>query len=351
MHTNESGSENTRKSVSIIVPAWNAEATLRQVLEPLLPLPDNWDIVVVDDHSTDETVAIAQSLGVRVVPSNWHRSSLKARNTGVALSRGNILVFIDADIVTCIDDLRRGIERLPEDENACLFGVYDRGDHLGNTVSRYKNFWIRHSTLASPPPFRWLNSSLIIIPRTLLNKSGGFLGNFLCSHGGEDLDLGRRIAEIGGTILLDRHLEITHLKHFTLRRLWINDLQRARGWLRHSLAIKGWASVIRSPSLANVSPDFSWAVVATTSAVPTAVLSICWPPFAILSSASLLGGVLLNFSFLREAFMEKIRGRYLFIPLLWLDQLACGLGICLEIISRIPWRKTRLADCPVRDED
>lgn len=337
-------------SASIIIPARNAESTLPQVLAPLLPLPENWEILVIDDHSTDRTSAIAQSMGVRVISSAGYRSVLAARNTGVALASGEVLIFIDADVVTRIGDLRQSLSRLPKDDHSCLFAVYNRGDHLLNTVSRYKNFWIRHSTLAAPQPLQWLNSSLILIRRTLFLKAGGFLGNFSCSHGGEDLDLGRRIVETGGTILLDRHLEITHLKHFTLGSLWLNDLKRAQGWLDHALTLKSPLAVIGNPSLANVSSRFSWSIITTTLAVLLMFLSPLWTPLAWLSPLLLLLSLLLNGSFLRDAFREKIRGALFFIPLLWFDLMACATGICYQIFTLTFKGRTKTTSCSTQDK-
>lgn len=326
-------SEDPPKNVSIIMPAWNAESTLRQVLAPLLPMPEDWEILLVDDHSHDGTAAIAQAMGVKVIPSAGYRDVLAARNTGVSFSNGHILIFIDADIVTSIDDLQQSLARLPQEGNTCLFAVYNRGDHLANAVSRYKNFWIRHSTLSAPRPIQWLNSSLIIIRRTSFLRAGGFLGDFSCSYGGEDIDLGRRITETGDTIILDERLEVAHLKHFTLHSLWLNDLRRAQGWFSHALACKGVKSIIRRPALANVSPYFSWSIIATALAVFSAALMPLWTPLAWLSVFFFLLSLFLNYSFLRDAFREKVRGALFFIPLLWFDLMACATGICLTITA------------------
>ncbi len=323
--------QESKKTVSIIIPSWNAESTLRQVLEPLLPIPEDWELLIVDDHSSDKTAAIAHDLGVKVIPSAGHRNVLAARNTGVSFSSGHILIFIDADIFTCIGDLKQSLARLPQEGNTCLFAVYNRGEHLLNAVSRYKNFWIRYSTLSAPRPIQWLNSSLIIIHRTTFLRAGGFLGDFSCSYGGEDIDLGRRITEAGGTIILDEHLEVAHLKQFTLPGLWLNDLRRARGWLRYALVHKGFVSVIGRPSLANVSLGFTGSIVLAVLAVLAAALAPLWTPSIFLSACLLLLSLLFNLPFVGAAFREKIRGAPLFIPLLWFDQMACATGICIEL--------------------
>lgn len=332
---NTPSGKNDETTVSIIIPAWNVESTLRQVLAPLLRLPEGWEILVVDDGSTDKTIEIARAMGVPVIPSDGHRSDLAARNTGVRATSGDILIFLDADVVTNLHDLNRSIGHLREGNAVCLFGVYDYGRHLPNTVSRYKNFWIRHSTLTASRPLRWLNSSLVVIRRNSFLQVDGFSEKFTCTHGGGDLDFGQRIAEGIGAVAIDETLQVSHLKHFTLRKLWINDQQRAQGWLSHALACKGLISVIGSPSLANVNPNFSWSIVATSLAVLLAALTPLWTPLALFSVLSLLFSLVLNISFIRDAFRKRIPGAIFFVPLLWFDQIACAVGIGIKLISLV----------------
>jgi glycosyltransferase involved in cell wall biosynthesis len=84
-------------SASVIVPAYNAEPTIVRCIESLkrLNYPD-YEIMVVDDGSTDSTAAIAESAGARTLRLP-HRGLAVARNAGLALARGSVVAFIDAD--------------------------------------------------------------------------------------------------------------------------------------------------------------------------------------------------------------------------------------------------------------
>ncbi|HJU28471.1 MAG TPA: glycosyltransferase, partial [Candidatus Binataceae bacterium] len=86
---------------SVIVPAFNAEATLGACLESLghLNYPD-YETIVVDDGSGDSTAKIAEAAGVRTLKLE-HRGLAAARNAGIAASDGRIVAFIDAD--ACAD--------------------------------------------------------------------------------------------------------------------------------------------------------------------------------------------------------------------------------------------------------
>ena len=85
---------------SIIIPVFNAEEHLALVLETLLKeLPEDSEVIVVDDCSSDQSVAIAKTFPVRVLEAPVNRGPSASRNRGVEESSGEILIFIDADVV------------------------------------------------------------------------------------------------------------------------------------------------------------------------------------------------------------------------------------------------------------
>ena len=177
-------------TVTVVVPARNAARDLPRVLKPLRDA--GWRIVVVDDHSTDATAEVAASMGATVMLSQGEANDYMARNTGALASDSEFLVFLDADVVAPAAVVRRALETVARGEAACVFGVYDRGDHLDGVVSRYKNFWIRVSTLDAPRPLTWINTSLAVMRRETYRAAGGFETTFTRGRGGGDLDFGRR---------------------------------------------------------------------------------------------------------------------------------------------------------------
>jgi len=86
--------------ISFIVPAHNEEQLLGQTLDALQAAAREtgtpYEIIVVDDASTDRTAAIAASLGARVVHVQ-HRQIARARNAGATAAIGDVFVFVDAD--------------------------------------------------------------------------------------------------------------------------------------------------------------------------------------------------------------------------------------------------------------
>jgi len=321
--------------VSVIIPAYNAETTLPRVLAALRDLPRDWELIVVDDHSTDGTAEIARRHGAQVLLSHGSRCDHAARNTGAAAARGEVLAFLDADVVASVTTIAAAARMLERKRVGCVFAVYDRGAHLGDLVSRYKNFWIRHSTLRAPRPLRWINTSLAVLGREHLHAVGGFPEAFTCLHGGGDLHFGARLARGSGPILVDERVEVTHLKRFTLARLARNDFLRARGWLRLALAQRGTREVLRRPRQANVGARFSWGCMASAAGLALLGFAALEPLLLAPAAGGFVASAVLSGDFLAAAARERIRGWPLFVPLLWFDQLACAAGLATEVLSRI----------------
>jgi lipopolysaccharide/colanic/teichoic acid biosynthesis glycosyltransferase len=85
--------------VSVIIPAFNAAETLPLCLAALAAQdfpPDQYEVIVVDDGSTDGTTEVARAAGVRVIVQS-NAGPAVARNTGATAARGDLLLFTDAD--------------------------------------------------------------------------------------------------------------------------------------------------------------------------------------------------------------------------------------------------------------
>ncbi|NIO39684.1 MAG: glycosyltransferase, partial [Burkholderiales bacterium] len=85
------------ESVSIILPAKNEAQGLAELLPALLRLLPNAEIVVVNDGSTDDTLAVCQQHQIRVVSHPYSMGNGAAVKTGARTATGEILVFMDAD--------------------------------------------------------------------------------------------------------------------------------------------------------------------------------------------------------------------------------------------------------------
>lgn len=121
-------------AVSVIIPAYNADRTLAGTIESVLgQTMDDFEVVVVDDGSTDRTAKIAEGFGppVRCI-STPHGGVSRARNTGIEVAQGELIAFLDADDCWLPTKLERQVELMtvmPE-VGLCFVGAQQVDDSL-----------------------------------------------------------------------------------------------------------------------------------------------------------------------------------------------------------------------------
>lgn len=114
--------------VSAIVPAYNEAERISAVLWPLSRAPSVGEIIVIDDGSQDNTAAIAQSLGVRVIslPTNCGKSM--ALDRGVQKAQYETILFLDADLVGLRPDhIERMVRKYREENLDMVVGIFRNG--------------------------------------------------------------------------------------------------------------------------------------------------------------------------------------------------------------------------------
>ncbi|MCC6156523.1 MAG: glycosyltransferase [Deltaproteobacteria bacterium] len=115
--------------VSVVVPTRNRSAKLAPTIDSLLGQTyprDRYEVIVVDNDSTDDTARVIQSYPhVRYEFVNHRHSSYAARNRGIAVARGEVLAFIDDDAVAHPDWLANGAEWFAHPQVGCVAGRTD----------------------------------------------------------------------------------------------------------------------------------------------------------------------------------------------------------------------------------
>ena len=110
--------------VSVIVPAYNSEVTIGNLLGSLLnqSYPSSLiEIIVVDNNSSDNTKEVVNKFPVTLLEEKDIQSSYAARNMGIKIARGTVLAFIDADCIANPNWIDEGINVM-ESERADLVG-------------------------------------------------------------------------------------------------------------------------------------------------------------------------------------------------------------------------------------
>lgn len=222
---------------SVVVPALVRDAEAADDLARCLAAlracdPAPADVVVVDDGST---VAVVAPPGVRVL-RQANAGPAAARNAGAAATSGDVLVFVDADVVVPVDAFARlaeGFAAAPD--AAAIWGTVTASHPHRGVVSRYKNLTHRHFTLRQARETRHLTTMLAAVRRTDFVRVGGF-DTRLRTVSVEDVELGRSLHDAGGRVLLDPSLAAEHRHRFTLLGAVRNDFHKARRMAAATLA-------------------------------------------------------------------------------------------------------------------
>ena len=220
---------------SVIVPVYNNPADLRECLSALLQESlVAAEIIVVDDASTDDSLTVAEALGVRSFRLPKNAGPAAARNYGASQARGKILLFVDADVVIAPGAIQR-VTNFFEDhpDVAAVFGSYDAAPRATDTVSRYRNLLHHFVHQNSNPEASTFWAGCGAIRREVFDLVGGFNSQRYPRPSIEDIELGYRLCRRGFRILLDKDLQGTHLKRWTLRSVISTDVcSRAVPWAR-----------------------------------------------------------------------------------------------------------------------
>lgn len=242
MNPGSSRSDAAAPTVSVVVPVYDAAGEIEAVLKPLLdgePAPA--EIIVADDASTDNTAELARSLGAKVVSLPQNAGPAAARNRGAEAATGDIVLFIDADVIPRSDTVARVVRHFVDDpELVALIGSYDDSPAAPSMVSRYRNLLHHYTHQVGSPDAQTFWGACGAVRRDVFLQLSGFDAERYRYPSVEDIDLGLRMTRAGHRIRLDRDLQVTHLKRWTLASMVHTDIfRRAVPWTRLMLAGEG----------------------------------------------------------------------------------------------------------------
>jgi glycosyltransferase involved in cell wall biosynthesis len=320
---------------SVIIPVRDRLDSLKRCLKSLKESKfSNFEVIVVDDCSQEDCSEVVIKYGYKAVRLNKRFCSWYARNKGAELAEGDVLLFLDSDMVLQPDTLNRIHDFFSLNHYAAISGICDEGEIQGNLPTQYKNLWIHYSYLRSPDNFDWFISGIGAVKREIFFDLKGFDVSFNTKTGGGDLEFGRRLKEAGQKIFLDKKLQAQHLKQYTLFSLIHNDYNRSKGWFKLVLGKKMVRDVVRKLRIANIYPGFIISVSAVFLLLVSLFLSLLSSKFLLMTITSVLIYLIVNYPLFR--FLQKKGGmKFLLkaIPLSMVDHLVSGIGVIAGGVS------------------
>jgi glycosyltransferase involved in cell wall biosynthesis len=220
--------------ITVIIPVYNSPEFLKRCLEAVTASDyPHYQCIVVNDGSTDDSGMVARQFPVQVLElSKGPFGPAYARNRGAETARGEILFFVDADVVIYPDTLTKIAQtfaRRPEID--AVFGSYDDSPGVRDFMSQYKNLFHHfvHQQGHEEAATFWAGCGAV--RRKAFFEVGGFDEGRYPRPSIEDIELGYRLKAAGHQIALNKEVQAKHLKRWTLRGLIKSDvLDRGIPW-------------------------------------------------------------------------------------------------------------------------
>lgn len=285
----------TDLDVSVVIPAHGAEAVLPACLQSIFRSQGvSFEVIVVNDASTDATEQIAVAHGCRVISVARNIMSANCRNLGAAHAGGDILVFFDADQTMEPDTLASFARALCDNPDVdAIVGSLAAGTPAPGFFSKFKNIQHHYTHQTAEQEGATLDSGRLAIRRAVFDELGGFEPSFT-GAGIEDIALGYRMVRAGRRIRFVPSIQIVHLKAYTLWGMVRSDIfYRAIPWTGLMLRDRIFRNDLNTRSGNVGSVVLAWLI-------PAALLAALsgWPGGWWVAAAALLGVQVLNAPFL-----------------------------------------------------
>ena len=260
--------------LSVVVPFHNSEGTLRDCLQAIWTArPAPGQVILVNDASADSSLVLAQTFPFHILNLGQRVGRGPAKNVGCTHARGEIVVFIDSDVIIAPNvfaEIEAILASHPELAGVC--SIPSLGSGFPNLASEYKSVYMNHILSQQAGVIDYAHGCLQAYRRRLVFCDLGlsFAKNVHC----DDIEMGMQLSRRGYRLFLSSKVSCLHKRHYTVNSLLRNDFKVPREFVlllcRHSTV----AQAVRSKRFAHASLGqilgilFSLGFLATLIAVP-----------------------------------------------------------------------------------
>lgn len=281
--------------ISVIIPARDAAQTIAACLHAVLNqnhVEGSYEVILVDDGSRDQTAAIGERMGVKVVLQE-NAGPAAARNAGAAVARGEILAFTDADCRPAPNWLAELVRPFDDHVVVGVKGAY-RTDQRG-LVPRFVQgeYSFKYRRLASLPQIDFIDTYSAAYRRAVFLANGGFDAAFPVPSV-EDQELSFRLARKGYKMVFAPEAVVYHTHDENLLE-----------YVRRKFGIGYWKAFMlrwlpeKTFGDSHTPPTLRWQILFLALALLSALFAFFWPRLIWLLWVALTGFALSAAPFLR----------------------------------------------------
>lgn len=215
--------------ISVVIPVYNAENEISLCLDALLNqtlAKELYEIILVNDGSTDNTEEIARKYDRVKVINQENQGPAAARNNGVRNANSDIIVFTDSDCIAEPNWLEEIIKPFEDPEVVGVQGIYRTKQR--EIVARFAQIEIeeRYRKMSRKDRIDFIGSYSAAYKRKEFEESGGFDTQFPIASG-EDADLSYNLSNAGYKLVLNPNAIVSHRHPKTLGKYFKQKFGRA----------------------------------------------------------------------------------------------------------------------------
>ncbi len=221
--------------ISVIIPNHNGEATLEKCLSAVFASDyDNFEVIVVDDFSKDNSVSIINTFPCRLICMEKHAGASAARNKGAEQSKGNILFFTDADCVLEKNTLSLAAAMAAKKgPDTIVGGTYTKQPYDPGFFNLFQSIFIHYSEVKHKEAPDYIATHALIVHTDTFKKIGGFPQNFLPIL--EDVEFCHRARRKGFRLIMEPKILVRHIFNFSMSSSLRNAYKKSKFWTLYSL--------------------------------------------------------------------------------------------------------------------
>lgn len=221
--------------VSVIIPNYNGGSTIGKCLRAVLASRhDNFEVIVVDDASQDNSIAEIEQYPCKLVRLAQHGGAATARNMGAQHARGGIFFFTDADCLLRDDTLALAAATLAtEGPGAIVGGTYTVAPYDRRFCSRFQSVFINYFEARHAPAADYLATHALAMDADIFRRHRGFAEGSLPIL--EDVEFSHRLRRAGCRLVMNPAIQVRHIFEYSLLRSLRNAFVKSTYWTCYAI--------------------------------------------------------------------------------------------------------------------